>query len=737
MKKEISVYKAHINEFTGAVQTVKEHCEATAALSESFAIEPLKKVVRASGCIHDLGKYQCDFQRRIDGENVRVEHSTCGAIVASEYYGNPASLIMEYCVTGHHSGLPDAGYRNDAPEREPSTMFSRMNRRFESFEAYKNEISLPEISEADLRKLAEFIGRDCSDKDQVIDKFAFITRYCFSCLVDADSIDTGMFCGTMIEERPQADFAECLKRVNERLSSFKSITELQKTRKKLQQQVFDKVDETADIFLMNMPTGSGKTLCSVKFALEKAIRENKKRIIYVIPYNSIIDQTAAEFEATFRGCAQILRHQSSFSYEDAEDKDEDYKTVMKTAAENWDAPFIITTAVQFFESLHSNKRGKLRKMHNIADSILIFDEAHMMPQKFLQPCLQAIAYTTRYLNSEAVFLTATMPDFGRLIRQYALPDSDIKELVTDKTVFGKFDKCKFRFIGELPDEELISRAGKSPASLIIVNRKKRAKELFHKCSGKKYHLSTYMTPVDRNRIIAGIKKELKNLEDEYGDSADIPEDERIIVISTSLIEAGVDLDFFTVFRELTGLDSILQSGGRCNREGKRENAVTYIFNFSDAKRISDDERGNLTRGLLEKYVNVNSPECIREYYDRLFFLKQEDIKRYAMSNFCTRIDGIPFKEYAENFKIIDDNSCSIFVASDDNSRKLLEQLKSTGMVNGRKLQKYTCSVSQSELSTLREQGVVDDYGSGIWCLTNDDYYDNSEGIGFEPKDYIL
>ena len=220
-------------------------------------------------------------------------------------------------------------------------------------------------------------------------------------------------------------------------------------------------------------------------------------------------------------------------------------------------------------------------------------------------------------------------------------------------------------------------------------------------------------------------------------TAHIPEDERIIVISTSLIEAGVDLDFFTVFRELTGLDSILQSGGRCNREGKRENAVTYIFNFSDAKRISDDERGNLTRGLLEKYVNVNSPECIREYYDRLFFLKQEDIKRYAMSNFCTRIDGIPFKEYAENFKIIDDNSCSIFVASDDNSRKLLEQLKHTGMVSSRKLQKYTCSVSQSEFISLREQGVVDDYGSGIWCLTNDDYYDDSEGIEFEPKDYIL
>lgn len=737
MAEKMVRYKAHINEITGETQSVKEHCESTARLCSSYAIAPLKSIAEVCGLLHDVGKYQINFQRRINGENIKVEHSTCGAIAASQQYGMPASLLMEYCITGHHSGLPDAGYKKDTPEREPSTMYSRMNRQFGNFEVYKDEIKLPEISEADLRKLAEFIGRDCSDKEQLIDKFAFITRYCFSCLVDADSIDTGMFCGTMIEERPQADFAECLKRVNKRLSSFKSVTELQKTRNKLQQQTFDKVDESAEIFLMNMPTGSGKTLCSIKFALEKAVRENKKRIIYVIPYNSIIDQTAAEFENMFKECANILRHQSSFSYEDAEDIEEDYKNIMKTAAENWDAPLIITTAVQFFESLHSNKRGKLRKMHNIADSILIFDEAHMMPQKYLQPCLQAIAYATKYLNSEAVFLTATMPDFDELIRKYALPNSEIKELITDKTFFEKFNKCKFEFMGETLEEDLIIKAGKTPASLIIVNSKKRAKEIFHHCHGKRYHLSTYMTSIDRNRIIAEIKDELKELEDEYGSSADIPEEKRIIVISTSLIEAGVDLDFFTVFRELTGLDSILQSGGRCNREGKRENAVTYIFSFSDTKRISADERGNLTRGLLEKYANVNSPECIREYYDRLFFLKQNDIKRYAMNNFCNRIDGIPFKEYAEQFKIIDDNSYSITVARDDNSQKLIEQLKFTGLVSGRKLQKYTCSVSLSEFNALREQGAVDDYGSGIWCLTNPDYYDDSEGIGFEPKDYIL
>ena len=214
----------------------------------------------------------------------------------------------------------------------------------------------------------------------VTDKFAFLTRYCFSCLVDADSIDTAHFCNGDIAKPLKADFSACLKRVEEKLQLFSCETTLQKARNTLQQQVFEKAEVKREIYLMNMPTGSGKTLCSVKFALQRAVSEGKKRIIYVIPYNSIIDQTADIFEKLFQGTAEILRHQSTFSYEDEEQFDEDYRKSAKNAAENWDAPFIITTAVQFFQSIYANKRGKLRKLHNMSDSILIFDEAHLMPQ---------------------------------------------------------------------------------------------------------------------------------------------------------------------------------------------------------------------------------------------------------------------------------------------------------------------------------------------------------------------
>ena len=369
-----------------------------------------------------------------------------------------------------------------------------------------------------------------------------------------------------------------------------------------------------------------------------------------------------------------------------------------------------------------------------------------MPQKYLKPCLESIAYAARYLNSEAVFLTATMPDFEKLIKKYAVPGSAILDLVDDKSDFDKFDKCRFEYIGEVSGEDMIAKAQESPASLIIVNSKKRAKQIYRDCTGRKFHLSTYLTATDRKRIIDTIKEELHALETDYPDLACVPEERRITVVSTSLIEAGIDLDMCTVFRELTGLDSILQSGGRCNREGRRDDGSTYIFSFSDSRKVSSDERANLTRGLLRKYDNITSPECIREYYDRLFFMNSDHIEHYAMSNFCRGIDSIPFKTYAQGFRIIEDSTESIAVPSDENSRQLVDKLRYIGQnpdqAGGigsisRKLQKYTCSVSREELRSLIRQGAVQDFDTGIWCLMNSDYYDKDEGIGFEPKDYII
>ena len=730
------IYKAHINEDTGEIQTVQEHSENTARLCQEYAIPELKACMYAIGLLHDIGKFQENFQRRINGEPVKVEHSVCGALVAKEHYSYPIGLMMEYCIAGHHSGIPDGGYKNDTADM--STLHGRMHRTFEDYSVYKKLMKIPTV---DQKAFLDFLLKDCERNSEVLtDKFTFLTRYAFSCLVDADSTDTATFYGEVSERSLTADFEECLEKVNENLRAFICTTPLQRTRALLQQQVFQKTGTDSEIYLMNMPTGSGKTLCSVKFALERAIRTGKKRIIYVIPYNSIIDQIMIVFENMFGNSAEILRHQSTFSYDDKEDADEDYRKAAKHATENWDvSTIIVTTAVQFFESVYANKRRRLRKMHNMADSILIFDEAHLMPQKYLQPCLRAIVYITKYLNSEAVFLTATMPDFPQLLQQYTLKNSKIEDLISDRSHFSKFRKCEYQFLGEIGADTLLAQAGRAPSSLIVVNKRKTARKLFQLCGGRKYHLSTYMTAHDREQTLQKIRQELQQLETDYSDYRNVSENRKITIISTSLIEAGVDLDIHTVFRELTGLDSILQAGGRCNREGKRSNASVYVFELEDDCKTKQNLISNITMGLLEKYEDISCPESIQEYYGRLFAMNQEEIKRNTVTQKCSGITDIPFATYAMDFEVIDSRTVSLVVPQDSQSRALVETLKYTGGTMGlaRKLQKYTCSVYKNEAEDLVKQHAADDFGTGIICLTNMDYYDPETGITFDAHDYFL
>ena len=738
-------YIAHKNEITGELQSVKEHSENTARLCYEYAVPEWKNFMYAMGLLHDIGKYQPSFVRRIHGENVRVEHSTCGALAVREHYGKSyMALMMEYGIAGHHTGIPDGGFLNDEDCLSP-TLSERMKREFEDFSRYKEELEIPEL---DLESWGRNLIEDCKNEEQLADKFAFFTRYAFSCLVDADSNDTAKFCRMQnLPKKLEGDFSACLNRVNQKLRSFQCETELQQARAVLQNQAFQNIEQNAEIYLLNMPTGSGKTLASAKIALERAIAGNKKRIIYVIPYNGIIEQTVKVFEDLFGEDMDILRHQSTFSYEDEENGSEDYRLAAKSAVENWDAPFIVTTAVQFFGSIYANKRGKLRKMHNMSDSILIFDEAHLMPQSYLQPCLQGISYITKYLNSEAVFLTATMPDFEQLIRTYAIADIRIHRLIQDTSDFKKFQKCTFSYLNEIMVEELLERSENLPSSLIIVNSKAKAREIYKACEGdggKNYHLSTYMTAHDRRRVIQEICDELALLGKDYKNVSQIPKERRIRIVSTSLIEAGVDLDVHTVFRERTGLDSILQSGGRCNREGKRTFAVTYVFDWKTEKdrekkeeKNKEEDKDSLTKGLLEKYADISVQPCLEEYYARLYALKSQDIQKRTMHQFSCQLSSLPFQKYAQQFKPIDDRMISLVIPQDKESQVMVEQLKYTKSIDVRRLQNYTCSVKKKELEDLVRQHAADDFGTGIFCLVNPDYYAPDLGVLFEAIDYFL
>ena len=361
-----------------------------------------------------------------------------------------------------------------------------------------------------------------------------------------------------------------------------------------------------------------------------------------------------------------------------------------------------------------------------------------MPVEYLQPCLRAIAYITKYLNSEAVFLTATMPDFADLMKHYALPESSMLHLITDTTLFAEFRKCRYLYLGEVQEETLLHHAGEYPSSLLIVNRRATARKLYQMCSGRKYHLSTYMTSLDRKRVLQEIREELQYLEEEFPDGRDVPKDRRVTIISTSLIEAGVDMDVHTVFRELTGLDSILQAGGRCNREGKRKEAAVYIFELADGgKKTSTDERGNMVKGMLDRYEDLSCQESIAEYYDRLFRMKSEEIQKNTITQECSHIQSVPFQSYAEKFEIIDSKILSLVVSQDEKSAELVEKLRYAGTGVERELQPYSCSLYRWELDELIRQHAASDFGTGIYCLTNPDYYDKDTGILFEATDYLV
>ena len=721
-------------------QTLEEHHNNTAILSYEYAVQPLKDFVRWIASIHDLGKAQPSFQLHLEDKSIRVEHSVYGAQEAFKQLGGGiTAIIAAHCIAGHHTGLSDTGIKGDAKEK--STLFAKLSRTYEDCSQYMDAHPCPCPDVAPIIMMLQR-GIKPNDTAEITERAAFITRYSYSCLCDADSIDTMRFCNNgVLPDIPKADFIGCLEKLESKFSSFSNETELQKARSLLQKQVFDCADEEGNVFLLNMPTGSGKTLCSIKLALQRAVIRNKKRIIYISSYNAIIDQTADVFEDIFKECAQVVRHQSTFSYDDREDDkemDENERQSRKYACENWDGELIVSTTVQFFETVASSGRGKLRKLHNMADSIIIMDEVHTLPIDYLQPCLKAISYITTFLNSEAIFMTATMPDYRNLLYTYGSRDLVVTDLVKDKSMFNKFSKCDFRSIGTISDEQLLMRCQRAPSCLVIVNKKKTARKLYNE-SGfiNKFHLSTYMTAQDRASVIKNIRERLDSLEKEYPGLENVPEEKRIVCFSTSLVEAGVDFDFSEVYRELAGLDSILQSGGRCNREGKRKEAHVFVFERNEDTRKIQDIKYDITRELLSSFPDISDMECISEYYKRLFFSETGTLTRHAFSKYSSNPFSMNFREYDHDFHMIEDRNISVFVPNDEKSRALVDKLRTGCDVPERALQQYTASVALYELSDLKDQGVISDCGTGVYCLTNPDYYTKELGIGFEGQDKYI
>lgn len=736
-------YYAHTRE-DGERQTVKAHLEGVSKLAEGFSVDFLKPLAKKAAFDHDLGKYALKYQWRLDDDNIKFSHAACGALEYKKFadkndcFASLFAPLMEYCIAGHHTGLMDGG--TDADNSDSPTLSGTLKRGNEytgdsDYSAYATEIEFATLTQEEITPPYNEL---CSAKDptELIERYAFFTKFVFSCLTDADFLDTEIFCNKNVERGMSGDFEKALDKLNRELSDMPSDNPLRQARSRIQQQAFDNSVNKSHISILDMPTGSGKTLCSLKLALESG----KKRIIYVIPYTSIIEQTANKFEKMFGDVLPVLQHHSNYSYDG--NTEEEKKTVekLKRTCENWDAPLIITTSVQFFQSIYHYKGSALRKLHNLRDSVIVFDEIHLIPTELLRPCLKAVGYITKYLNSEALFLSATMPDYSKLFDKF-LPDVNYNKLVTDRTNFKYFKKCEYKDMGKTSLETIAENASRCKNALIVVNTKKTSAELYSLVQGEKYHLSANMTPAHRSRVIEVVRNKLEN-------------GEHITVVSTSLVEAGVDLDFNTVFRQLSGLDSILQAGGRCNREGKDDKGYVYVFDIDETYRKGSDlaMRINKTKGLLEKYQDITSYDCIKEYYDGIFDFNQSRIAENSIAKYNEQSNSfdrqglmspysIPFRSYAMQFEYISADTISIVIddPNDQTCHELVETLRNGDMSVRRALQKYSVSIYMNVFKDLYSQGVLKDHGTGIFILVNQSYYNNETGLNTQAamQDYFI
>ena len=713
-------YLAHSDKENGLKQTVLEHAIGTANCAEKFASSFTVPIYgKILGLYHDIGKFSKEFQNYLlyGGVKGSVDHTGAGSIEIFKTglnSKNPTFFLLAMCIAGHHGGLPDMG---DNPKTsEKGTLLYRLNNSsFPDCAVYKEY--LPSIKSEDVPDITKNLTAAFAQM--------FYVRMLYSCLVDADYLDTETFLADKTVLRNGfIDITKMKLLVDEYTSKFDpSSSALNKMRCELLKQCKDAGSDNKQIhknlYTLTIPTGGGKTLSSLSFALNRAVLTGRQRIIYVIPYTSIIEQNAGVFKGIV-GKNNVVEHHMNVVYDDT-----DGSNRKKLATENWDAPLIVTTNVQFIESIFANKPSKCRKLHNIANSIIIFDEAQMLPEDYLLPCVEVIKELTEHYNCCVVLCTATQPSLDKFFDNKALEIID-----KPKFYYDVFKRTKIKILGKLTKSELAAKLKKYSQVLCIVGTKRKAQQIFELLKEEKnvYHLSTNMYPAHRKRILEEVRVKLKN-------------GEVCRVISTSLIEAGVDVDFPTVYKEMDALDSIVQAAGRCNREGKRnvEDSIVYVFELegnSNKLRLLEKQ---VTENILQEYEDISSPEAITAYFNKLHVLLAENLDKRKIFEFLKHgRQRFYFKTIASMVKIINDNTKSIFIPFDSNAKIIEQELRSGARTKElmRKMGAYCVNIYyqadnihlESAYEKLLHNNKIEILDENITILVDDKVYDNKIGL---------
>jgi len=753
------MYKAHIAKLElgswREPHDLLEHLNGVATLASEYAESfRASQWAHLSAKLHDLGKYQPEWQQYLtkvsghEAENAHIEgtgghpnHSTAGALWAYENLG-PAGKVIAYLVAGHHAGLSDWNTEN-------SSLESRLGL----------EESKRELNESLGGAPPELLNKDALPSLQTVpgtkNGFALWVRMLFSCLVDADFLDTEAYMDP--DKRDTRGNWPELSALHSAFDEFMAEktkgaedTDVNRARTDVLAQCRTKASEAPGLFSLTVPTGGGKTLSSMAFALEHAKHHGKHRIIYVIPYTSIIEQTADVFRNAFAAVGEevLIEHHSNA---EADPKKENSRS--RLAAENWDAPVIVTTSVQFFESLFAAKTSRCRKLHNICNSVVVLDEAQLLPPEYLQPILDVLNLLSKHYGVTVVLSTATQPALAT-VNDYLDPKKHINGLDNVREIIADTDslyKTLKRVEVELPSDmnqhqtwdEVAEQVSTHESALAIVNTRKDARELYSLLPKGTLHLSALMCGAHRSAVINDIKQRTK---------AGIP----TRVVSTQLVEAGVDIDFPVVYRAMAGLDSIAQAAGRCNREGKLDHGKVVVF-----VPPKDPPKGLLLKGAnaCKSVLHGNTADPLERslfgaYFRKLYYECNLDKKQIRAD---LRMDGkldntlaVNFRTAAENFKLIENGDQVAVVVrytapeeKDGGVEKWIAILR-----NGkperwllRKLQRYIVRIHQRYAGPMQSRGDIEELMPGLFVQVADGAYNPEFGLQLDhvalPPDHYL
>ncbi len=732
-----------------------DHLRAVAALAAEFsqpfdASDPTQRWAYLAGLWHDLGKYRPGFQKYVrlaDNPDAHIEgkvggrektHSVAGALWAlqrlEQAHGAPGKLaarVLAYLIAGHHSGLADW---NDGLEQRLADPDSLQELQESLFASPPDDVLTPDGFTPDLRRIPGGAAG-----------FALWVRMLFSCLVDADFLDTEAHfdAGKPARREGFPSLAHMREAFDAHMAALPvPSTPVNTLRADILRQCRAQAALAPGFFSLTVPTGGGKTLSSLAFALEHAQAHSKRRIVYAIPYTSIIEQTADVFRNVFKalGDEVLIEHHSQA---DAAEKDETARS--RLACENWDAPLVVTTNVQLFESLFAAKTSRCRKLHNLVGSIIVLDEAQQLPPAFLQPILDVLKLLVAHYGVTVVLCTATQPALSSTDYFDASKNldglSNVREIIDDPDAL--FAALK-RVHVELPPDwttptpwaDIAAQLSEEDCVLAIVNTRKAARELHRLMPEGTLHLSALMCGAHRKDVIAHIKNRLK-------DKREGRDTRPLRVVSTQLVEAGVDIDFPVVYRALAGLDSIAQAAGRCNREGRMQGLgrvvvfvpperppLGHLRKGADAcistlhGQAQDPQHDPLARGLFARYFT--------EFYHSV------DLDQHRVVNLLTvqpRDLAVKFRTAADAFRLIDDaESVTVLVryaAHQQHIDSLLNTLAAEGPQRWlmRKLQRYTVTIPQRLATPMLNQGDLTLPMPGLYVLANtDNLYSNILGL---------